>query len=207
MPRSAELTLPAFVKKFGGGTTYIQKLASIAAEMKGKGFRPKQFSIGKPSHLVEAVGGVYAVVPGELELSGPEGATGKQAAYMVAVSQDEGITWKFIDGAGTGGNRGKLKSLLPNFPDELGLPNPQPAVWDNNLDKAGRLPEPSKTFPRPAFTFDYPTIWTVGQKDNAYDPDHLFIIDASFTAMIMFAIVEMRGLTHQSCWQLTFDPK
>lgn len=45
-----------------------------------------------------------------------------------------------------------------------------------------------KTFSRNAFSFDYPATWTVDDKDKDYDPDHMFSIDASKGAMIMFVI-------------------
>jgi hypothetical protein len=189
-PKMAELTLPALVEKFGGRTMYVKKLESIAAEMKGQGFRIKQVAIGKPSQLVQAGGETYAVVPSEPELSGPGGATGKKRSYMIAVSQDGGATWKFIDGAGIGSDRGKLKSILPNFPEELQLPDATPAVWDKHPDKSVRPPGPTKAFARPVFTFDYPAAWTVKETDKDYDPDHLFSIDASAGAFIMFVIAD-----------------
>jgi hypothetical protein len=128
--RMAELTHPALVEKFGGRATYAKKLESIAAEMKGQGFRLKQFTIGEPSQPVQAAGDLYAVVPSEVELSGPRGAVGRQPSYLIAVSQDGGATWKFIDGPGVGGDRSKLKGLFPNFPELLQLPAAQPPVWD-----------------------------------------------------------------------------
>ena len=47
---------------------------------------------------------------------------------------------------------------------------------------------PPRTFDRPAFSFTYPADWTVDDKDKDYDPDHLFSIDASDGAMVMFVI-------------------
>jgi len=49
---------------------------------------------------------------------------------------------------------------------------------------------PPKSFVRPAFKFDYPAGWAVDDKDKDYDPDHMFSIDASTGAMIMFVIFE-----------------
>jgi hypothetical protein len=185
--KMAELTLPALVEALGGRAKYIKKLESIATEMKGKGFRPKRVNVKDPSPLVQGGGEFYAVVPSELELSGPGGATGRQSFYMVAVSKDQGATWKFIDGAGVGGDRGKLKKLLPNFPDGLTLPDAQPPIWDK---QAIRSPGPTKTLARPGFTFDHPAAWTVNDQMKSYDPDHLFQIRASIGAYIFFAIAD-----------------
>jgi hypothetical protein len=128
--KMAELTHPALVEKFGGRAAYVKKLTSIAAEMKGKGFGLKKYTTGQPSKLVQASGDVYAVVPFEVELTGPGGATGRQPSYLIAVSRDGGGKWNFIDGAGVAGDRSKVKGLLPRFPDDLRLPAGQPPVWD-----------------------------------------------------------------------------
>jgi hypothetical protein len=126
----AELTHPTLVEKFGGLDQYERKLETIAGEMKGQGFGLKNFTIGEPSKLVEASGGVYAVVPFNLELTGPGGASGRKPSYLIGVSADGGANWKFIDGAGVGADRSKVRMILPNFPEELELPAKQPAVWD-----------------------------------------------------------------------------
>jgi hypothetical protein len=128
--RMSELTHPVLVDKFGGRAAFVKKLESIAAEMKGQGFRLKKFTIGEPSQMFQAVGEMYAIVPLEVALSGPRGATGKQPSYLIAVSPDRGASWKFIDGAGFRGDRSKLKELLPSFPEQLQLPAAQPPVWD-----------------------------------------------------------------------------
>jgi hypothetical protein len=128
-PKMAELTLPALVDKFGGPAAYVRQLESMAAEMKGQGCRLTKYRIGDPSPLVEASGAVYAVIPMVLELSGPGGAAGRAPSYLIAVSQDGGASWKFVDGAGAGNDRGKVKALLPDFPEQLQLPTAQDPVW------------------------------------------------------------------------------
>ena len=126
----AKLTHPALVDKFGGREAYIKKLDSVASEMKSQGFRLKTFTVGEPSELVRAGGRTYAVVPTEVRLAGPGGAEGRQPSYLVAASSDGGAHWQFVDGSGVGGDRGKLKSLFPEFPDRLQLPAPEPAAWN-----------------------------------------------------------------------------
>lgn len=128
--RLADLTHPALVEKFGGRELYVKKLESIAAEAKRGGFRLAKVTVGEPSPLVEAAGSLYAVVPTEGELSGPGGDVGRQPSCLIAVSSDGGAGWKFIDGAGIGSHRGRLKKLLPDFPERLDLPAAQPPVWE-----------------------------------------------------------------------------
>jgi hypothetical protein len=188
--KMAELTLPVLVEKFGGRAAYIKKLESIASEMKREGFRLKKWTLADPSPLVQSVSEVYAVVPAAVELSGPGGAVGRKSSYLIAVSGDGGASWKFIDGAGIGADRSKLRKLVPNFPDQLQLPAWQPPVWNYKSGGPARLPDTTKTLSRRGFTFDYPSSWTVDDKDKDYDPDHLFSIDASAGAMIMFVIAD-----------------
>lgn len=128
--KMAQLTHPALVEKFGGQAAYVKKLDSTATEMKQQGFRLKAFTVGEPSELVQAGGRLYAVVPQEVQLSGPQGAAGRRASFLVAVSADGGSHWQFVDGSGVRGDRSKLKMLFPEFPDRLQLPADQPAVWD-----------------------------------------------------------------------------
>jgi hypothetical protein len=126
--RMAELTEPALVERFGGRREYVRKLETIAAEMKGRGYRLTKSTVGEPSRLVRSGRDTYAVVPTEVELSGPGGA-GKAPSFLVAVSRDGGATWKFVDGAGVRGDRARLKAQLPNFPEELELPAAKPPVF------------------------------------------------------------------------------
>lgn len=128
--KTAKLTHPVLIEIFGGHAAYAKKLESMAAEMKEQGFRLKNVTIGDPSELAPAAGQLYAVVPTEVQLSGPGGATGRQPSCLIAVSGDGGAHWQFVDGSGFNGDRSKLKSLFPEFPERLALPAAKPAVWD-----------------------------------------------------------------------------
>jgi hypothetical protein len=55
---------------------------------------------------------------------------------------------------------------------------------------SARSHRPPKSFARPGLTFDYPAAWAVDDRDKDYDPDHLFTIDASAGAMILFVIAD-----------------
>lgn len=120
--RMTELTHPALVEKFGGREAFVKKLESMAAEMKGLGIRVTKCALGEPSKLIQVRGQVYAVVPMESEFAGPQGMPNKVTSYLIGVSSDGGEHWTFLDGAGIGQDRSKVKSLLPDFPDSLPLP-------------------------------------------------------------------------------------
>lgn len=127
--KMADLTLPALVEKFGGREKFVQKLESMAGELKGDGMRFDKFVISGPSELAEAAGDVYGIVPFTLEMTGPNGMVGSKPSYLIAVSRDRGASWKFLDGAGVAGDRTRLKTILPNLPSNLRLPEKRPAVW------------------------------------------------------------------------------
>src|SRR5438045_3659895 len=67
----AQLTHPVLVEKLGGRARYENKLTSMAREMKDQGFGLKTYSVGEPSELVQASQEVFAVVPCQIELTGP----------------------------------------------------------------------------------------------------------------------------------------
>jgi hypothetical protein len=125
----AAFTYPAVVEAVGGRAKFVQKLEKGVAEMRAQGFKFKDIALGEPSGPVEASGELYAVVPERLELTGPRGASGTTASYLIGVSGDRGVSWKFIDGNGVAGDRKKLKQVLPHFPDGLDLPAGQKPVW------------------------------------------------------------------------------
>jgi hypothetical protein len=126
--RMADLTHPALIEQFGGHAAYVRKLEDVAAELRQQGLRFRTFRFGTPSQLIQSGDTLYALFPYTLELTVPDGRSGSQPSYLVCVSADRGGTWWFVDGSGVKGDRGKLERLLPGFPTELALPEPQPLV-------------------------------------------------------------------------------
>ena len=125
----ADLTHPTLVEGLGGRTKFVQRLESMAADMKAQGFHILQVTFSEPSELVEASGEVYAIVPFTLEMTAPGDIPGTHPSYLIGVSKDRGANWKFIDGSGVAGDREKLRQVLPNFPSSLPLPAKQEPTW------------------------------------------------------------------------------
>lgn len=125
----AALTVPAVVDGAGGTEGFVRRVAGFADEARNQGFGFTEVAYSEPSELIESRGAVYAVVPYDLHMTGPGGATGVTPAYLIAVSNDGGRAWKFIDGEGIAGDRAKLLRVLPDFPDRLALPPKQESRW------------------------------------------------------------------------------
>jgi hypothetical protein len=125
-----DLTHVSLVSHFGGRTGYVRWLEATAADLRRQGLKFRGFRFGSPSRMFESAGDLYAIYPYSLELTGPNGEPASQPSYLVCTSPDGGATWKFLDGAGVGSDRGKLTRFLPGFPAELILPEPGPLVVD-----------------------------------------------------------------------------
>ena len=124
--RMADLTHPLLIKHFGSRDAYIKKLEEIAKDLRGQGLKFQSFEFEAPSVLHESGGVLYAIYPYSLRLTGPKGEPARKPTYLICTSNDSGANWKFLDGEGVKGDRAKLKQLLPGFPDNLSLPEPQP---------------------------------------------------------------------------------
>ena len=72
---------------------------------------------------------LFAVVPDTLKFTIP-GGTLTQKSFLLAVSEDQGKTWTFIDGAGL--VKIKVRDMLPNFPKDAKLPEKQPPVIEKS---------------------------------------------------------------------------
>jgi hypothetical protein len=123
--RMADLTHAAVVNGLGGKARFKEQLAAAMEKMRGQGFSIKEIILAEPSDLVAAGGRVYAVVPFDMDMTGPGGAVYDKPSYLIGESADGGATWTFIDGEGVRGDRTKLRQLLPDCPDALPLPPPQ----------------------------------------------------------------------------------
>ncbi len=126
-----DLTLPLVVEKVGGRQKMIQSLDSTARGLKVR-WPERAVKLGEPTGLVRGGEDWYGVIPFTLELRQP-GRSETARSFLVGVSTDRGMSWKFLDG-GVSTSRAQLQSLLPNFPSNLPLPEDENFVAaDDNL--------------------------------------------------------------------------
>jgi hypothetical protein len=122
----ADLTHPVVVDLAGGRAKFIKVVERMADGMAKDGLTFRDIRLSSPSKAVEAKGQLYAVFPYTLEMTGPRGEAASQPSYFICVSGDRGQKWSFLDGDGVRGDRARLKRFLPDLPDALALPAPQP---------------------------------------------------------------------------------
>jgi hypothetical protein len=60
----------------------------------------------------------------------------------------------------------------------------------SRTERSGHVQSGANAFVRDAFRFNYPKQWKVDDKDEDYDPDHMFLINTPGSSMMIFAIYE-----------------
>jgi hypothetical protein len=107
------------IKLLGGRSTIIDIIRKGNAEMARAGARFEQSLIDPPSEVSKGDKRTFAVLSQVAVVRVPEGRL-RQRTFLLAVSSDDGHTWKFVDGVEL--NRELAKKLFPDFPSSLTLP-------------------------------------------------------------------------------------
>src|SRR2546428_8791148 len=127
--RLVELTYPKVVEMIGGRDKMIDTLRRGSEDMKAHGSAILGADVSEPKEIVTAGDKQFAIVPMTVRVQVSDG-TLRSKGFLVAVSEDRGKTWIFIDGAGLvrepGKEREKLAQILPDFPPQLSLPAAEP---------------------------------------------------------------------------------
>lgn len=130
--RVAELTYPKIVQELGGPQEFAKKLARGSEQMAAQGVSYRLVTVRTPEKAVATPGGLMTVVPMTVEMNVPGGRL-KKKSFLIGVSDDDGRTWTFVDGANI--NPKNLTLVLPHFPvGELALPAPEKAVFRKSED-------------------------------------------------------------------------
>ena len=114
-------THPKLVELAGGRTKMLELLNKALEPMKTQGISIANFSVSKDVVVRQVGQKVFAILPTTLDLKYPN-RTMRTDGFLLAVSEDGGKTFTFIDGAGAAKNRAVLKQILPDLPDDLALP-------------------------------------------------------------------------------------
>lgn len=123
--RLLDLTYPKVVEMVGGRDKMIETLRRGSEEMKAHGSAILGAEVSEPNEVVSAGDKKFAIVPMTVRVQVPDG-TLRSKGFLIAVSEDRGKTWTFIDRAGLvrepGKEKDKLARVLPDFPPQLSLP-------------------------------------------------------------------------------------
>jgi hypothetical protein len=123
--RLVELTYPKVVEMIGGRDKMIETLRRGSEDMKAHGSAILGAEVSEPKEVVTAGDKQFAIVPMTVRVQVPDG-TLRSKGFLIAVSEDRGKTWTFVDGAGLvrepGKEKEKLAQILPDFPPQLSLP-------------------------------------------------------------------------------------
>lgn len=123
--RLVELTYPKVVEMIGGRDKMIETLRRGSEDMRAHGSAILGAEVSEPKEVFTAGDKQFAIVPMTTRVQVPDGTLRSQG-FLIAISEDRGKTWTFIDGAGLvrepGKEKEKLAQILPDFPPQLSLP-------------------------------------------------------------------------------------
>jgi hypothetical protein len=120
-----DLTYPAILDLMGGRDKALGYVEEQLNAMKEKGISIVSFTAGDPSEIKAGGSELFAAIPTTIEMKAPQmKITGK--SFLVAISQDQGKSWTFADGANL--TPEIMKAMFPKFPPDLKLPEKSNSV-------------------------------------------------------------------------------
>jgi hypothetical protein len=114
-----DLTYPPFVEVGGGREQTIAAIQKGISQMQDSGFKMEELRVGQPGQRYSSGEHQFIVVPTESRFTTPQGKV-KAKSYLLAISNDAGKTWNFVDGAGL--RRKVNRDRLPKLPEGFELP-------------------------------------------------------------------------------------
>lgn len=114
-----DLTHPKLIELGGGREKMLAAIEEQLTEMRDEGIKIVSHTVGEPEPSVRAGSKLVAIVPVELRMESSEDIIG-QKSFWLAVSEDEGKTWKFLSGGSL--SEDILKLLLPEAVGKIKLP-------------------------------------------------------------------------------------
>ena len=113
------LTYPPIVEELGGFQKALALVKSTMSAMESRDVTVEKITVGQPSAIVEEGKEQVAIVPIELMMS-IEGDKIRADSYLVAITQNNGKNWFFIDGSSI--SKEKLSLIFPNLVASVEIP-------------------------------------------------------------------------------------
>ena len=121
--RVVDNTYEPVVKELGGRDAAIKVASDAMQQLKDEHFEIKSYFVGTPEGLHSEHGVTFTIVPTRMEMQAPD-AHIVARGYLLALSEDAGKTWKFVDGSGLADDAFR-DHVLPKLPADLTLPELQ----------------------------------------------------------------------------------
>src|SRR4051794_21150108 len=110
-PRFVDLIYPKVVEMAGGRERMVTDMTNELKQMEAEGVVILSSESGAATQFVrDGSGGIYAVLPTVTKTRTQTGVF-QSDSNMIAVSNDGGANWKFIDASGQ--NNGELNKIIP----------------------------------------------------------------------------------------------
>ena len=130
-----DLTHPAVVKLAGGKEKMIDLLKKSIGEMKDQGIIFESSKSSAADSYIRSGTALFCVIPTVVKLKVEKKSETKSEkkrltlpSFLLGVSNDDGKTWKFLDGAQ--GEPG-LRKLVPEIPKDLKFPEKAKPVFES----------------------------------------------------------------------------
>lgn len=120
---------PATVKIMGGKEKMISETTKEFTQLESEGIKFLDVKFGVPSKIVRTGKELQSIIPEIIEMK-VKGGKLTTTTSLIAISQDNGKNWFFVDSAGN--NLQNMKGLLPTLSDELEIPMPQDPSFEED---------------------------------------------------------------------------
>ncbi|RYU91229.1 hypothetical protein EWM62_04625 [Mucilaginibacter terrigena] len=118
-------TYPRAVTLGGGKDKMLKMMTAGINQMKAQGFLFEKVTIGSPGKFYKAGNEIHCLIPENLIMKTSQGRF-SATSNLLAVSQDGGKNWSFLDL--NQGTMASIKTLFPNFNNNLIIPQPAQPV-------------------------------------------------------------------------------
>jgi hypothetical protein len=122
-----KFTYPKVVKMMGGENKMVNFLEKGIDQMKKEGVAFKSVTVGLTDQKVRAGKEIHTLVSQRIVMAVP-GGTVTANSYLLAISQNDGHTWLFVDTAPFN-DLTRLKAVLPHYNPDLKIPEKQQPVF------------------------------------------------------------------------------
>ncbi len=121
-----DYALPKVVHMVGKDKALAQ-MRQMDAQMKKEGFFYDSATIGTPGQVSDINGKLYVLIPETVKIKAPGGMITKES-HLMAISEDKGKRWYFVDTAGLV-NEEVFKDTLPDVVGRIEIPTPKQTTF------------------------------------------------------------------------------